>query len=40
MTRIGGVLLFFHPWLVLGLLIDVSLLAVLMARWSPEALGA
>ena len=33
--------LFFHPWLVLGLLIDMGLLAlVLIGRWSPEALGA
>jgi hypothetical protein len=30
-------LLFFHPWLILGLAIDVVLLwAVLVARWVPE----
>jgi hypothetical protein len=29
--------LFFHPWLVLGLAIDVALLwAVLVASWAPE----
>ena len=39
-SSIALLLLFFHPWLVLGLLIDVGLLIiVLMARWSPEALG-
>ena len=30
--------LFFHPWLLLGVLIDVLLLwAVLVARWVPES---
>lgn len=39
-SSIAMLLLFFHPWLVLGLLIDVALLAVaLIPRWSPEALG-
>jgi hypothetical protein len=29
--------LFFHPWLVLGIAIDVALLwAVLVARWTPQ----
>lgn len=29
--------LFFHPWLVLGIAIDVALLwAVLLVRWTPE----
>jgi hypothetical protein len=40
-SSIAVLLLFFHPWLVLGLLIDVGLLAiVLMSGWSPDALGA
>jgi hypothetical protein len=31
--------LFFHPWLVLGVAIDVALLwAVLVASWAPEGL--
>jgi hypothetical protein len=31
--------LFFHPWLVLGVVIDVVLLwAVLAARWVPDSL--
>jgi hypothetical protein len=31
-------LLFFHPWLVLGALIDLGLLwAVLIAGWAPSA---
>jgi hypothetical protein len=30
--------LFFHPWLVLGLVIDVGILwAALVARWDPSA---
>jgi len=34
-------LLYFHPWLVLGVAIDVALLwVVLVARWVPDALGA
>ncbi len=32
-------LVFFHPWLTLGIVIDVALLwAVLVAGWRPEAL--
>jgi hypothetical protein len=32
-------LLFFHPWLTLGIVIDVALLwAVLVAGWRPEGL--
>ncbi len=33
--------LFFHPWLVLGVAIDlVFLWAVLVASWSPDGLGS
>lgn len=33
-------LVFFHPWLVLGVAIDLVLLwAVLVARWTPASLG-
>ena len=40
-ASIALLLLFFHPWLVLGLLIDIVLLwAVLVAGWRPDALGA
>jgi hypothetical protein len=32
--------LFFHPWLVLGVAIDVALMAVaLFAHWSPDRIG-
>ena len=35
----GMLLLFFHPWLTLGIVIDVALLwAVLIAGWRPEGL--
>lgn len=31
-------LLFFHPWLIVGVLIDVGLLwAVLVAEWTPQS---
>lgn len=34
-------LVFFHPWLVIGVAIDVALLwFVLVADWAPEGLGA
>jgi hypothetical protein len=37
-ASIGLLLLFFHPWLVLGLVIDVGLLlAVHLGGWSPVA---
>jgi hypothetical protein len=37
-SSIGLLMLFFHPWLVLGLVIDVaSLWAVIVAEWSPIA---
>jgi hypothetical protein len=40
-SSIALLLLFFHPWLVLGLLIDLGLLAIaFLSRWSPAALGA
>jgi len=32
--------LFFHPWLVLGVLIDIGLLWAVMARWSGLGLVA
>ena len=33
--------LFFHPWLVLGLVIDLGLLGIaLLARWTPVSLGS
>jgi hypothetical protein len=39
-TSIGLLLLFIHPWLVLGLVIDVAcLVAVFVADWSPSTLG-
>jgi hypothetical protein len=32
---------FFHPWVVLGVVIDVALLAaVLLGRWTPLTLGS
>jgi hypothetical protein len=38
-SSIGLLVLFFHPWLVLGIVIDVALLgAVLIADWSPTSL--
>jgi hypothetical protein len=37
-ASMATLLLFFHPWLVLGLVIDVGLLiAVLLGGWSPIA---
>ena len=36
-ASIALLVLFFHPWLVLGIAIDVALLwAVLVARWTPQ----
>ena len=33
-------MVFFHPWIILGLVIDAALLwATLVAGWSPEALA-
>ena len=38
---LGVLVLFFHPWLTLGLAIDLALLwVVLVARWTPESLAA
>ena len=37
---LGLLLLFFHPWLVVGIAIDVALLwAVLVAGWQPAGLS-
>jgi hypothetical protein len=39
-SSISLLVLFFHPWLVLGMAIDLALLAAaLVARWTPEGLG-
>jgi hypothetical protein len=36
-ASLGVLILFFHPWLVLGLAIDaVVLWAAIVARWAPE----
>jgi len=38
-ASLGVLVLFFHPWLVLGVAIDLGLLWVALAsRWTPEAL--
>ena len=38
---LGVLVLFFHPWLLLGVAIDLVLLwAALVAGWTPDALGA
>jgi hypothetical protein len=38
-TSLGLLVLFFHPWLVLGVAIDLVVLwAALVARWAPEGL--
>lgn len=40
-SSIALLVLFFHPWLVLGVAIDLAVLAAgLVARWTPESLGA
>jgi hypothetical protein len=40
-ASLGLLILFFHPWLALGVAIDLVLLwAVLVTRWTPEALAA
>ena len=39
-SSIALLVLFFHPWLVLGIVIDVVLLAALwLGDWSPQTLG-
>lgn len=39
-TSIALLALFFHPWLVLGVVIDAALLgAVFIAEWSPPSIG-
>jgi hypothetical protein len=36
-ASLGVLILFFHPWLVVGLAIDVLVLwAVLVAGWAPD----
>ena len=41
LASIGLLVLFFHPWLVLGIAIDLALLwAVLVARWAPGWLAS
>lgn len=40
-ASLGMLILFFHPWLTLGLVIDLALLWIaLVARWTPEVLGS
>ena len=40
MASLGLLVLFFHPWLALGVVIDVGLLwFVLASRWTPAALA-
>ena len=39
-TSLGTLLLFFHPWLALGLFIDLVLVwVVVVAGWSPSTIG-
>lgn len=39
-TSLGTLLLFFHPWLALGLVIDLVLVwVVVVAGWSPSNIG-
>jgi hypothetical protein len=39
-ASLGLLVLFFHPWLVLGVAIDLVVLwAALVARWAPEGLS-
>ena len=40
-ASLATLVLFFHPWLILGVVIDVVLLwAALIARWEPAALAS
>jgi hypothetical protein len=40
-SSLGLLVVFFHPWLVLGVVIDLTLLgAGLIARWTPDSLGS
>ena len=40
-SSIALLVLFFHPWLVLGVTIDLAILAAaLVARWTPAGLGS
>jgi hypothetical protein len=39
-SSLALLVLFFHPWLVIGVVIDLALLVVvLIARWAPDSLG-
>jgi hypothetical protein len=39
-SSLALLVLFFHPWLVIGVVIDLALLVVvLLARWAPDSLG-
>ena len=39
-SSIALLAIYFHPWLVVGLAIDIALiLAAFVTRWSPDALG-
>jgi hypothetical protein len=40
-ASLGLLVTFFHPWLILGVVIDLALLgAALIARWTPDVLGS
>jgi hypothetical protein len=40
-ASLGLLVIFFHPWLILGVAIDLVLLgATLIARWTPDGLGS
>lgn len=40
-ASVAMLVLFFHPWLLIGVALDVVLVwAVLIARWLPEGLGS
>lgn len=39
-ASLGLLVLFFHPWLVLGVLIDIGLLLAVAARWNGLGLVA
>jgi hypothetical protein len=40
-ASLGLLVIFFHPWLILGVAIDLALLgATLIARWTPDGLGS
>jgi hypothetical protein len=40
-SSLAMLVLFFHPWLMIGVVIDLALLmVVLFTRWGPETLGS